>query len=271
MTETDIRNVINGFLKAAVISKEAGFTGIQIHAAHGYLLSQFLSLHTNLREDKWGGNIENRARLLLSIIQKCKRELGPGFPISVKLNSSDFQKGGFTEEESLEVVKMLNDSTIDLLEISGGTYEKVAFFLMNEEVKESTKKREAYFLDFARKVRTISNLPLMITGGFRSYDTCNEVLEKEELDFIGMGRPFITNVDDIPEFLEGKTRSLNDFIIRSGIKNLDDSAEGGYYAKSLIRIAKGKEIIKDPNGFLSSNFLIMHEFKKAVQNKLKFR
>lgn len=269
MTETDIRNVINSFVKAAIISKEAGFTGIQIHSAHGYLLSQFLSPRTNLRQDKWGGSIENRARLLLTIIQKCRRELGPEFPISVKLNSSDFQKDGFSETESLEVIRMLDEIKIDLLEISGGTYEKVAFFLMNEDTKESTKKREAYFLEFAEKVGTISSIPLMITGGFRTFNACNAALKNNELDFIGMGRPFITNLEDIPGFIQGEKTMMEDLVIRAGIQSLDDAAEGGYYAKSLIQIAKGKSIQTKPNGFLSSNFLLWHEFKKTIQNKLK--
>ena len=180
MTEEDILQVITVFAKASKLTKEAGFTGLQIHAAHGYLLSQFLSSRTNKRTDQWGGSIENRSRLLRAIIREVREVVGADFPISVKLNSSDFQRGGFTEEESLEVVKMLDKEKIDLLEISGGTYEKVVFFLMNEdgnEIKESTKKREAYFIDFARKVRSISKLPLLITGGFRSYEFCNEVLE----------------------------------------------------------------------------------------------
>ena len=157
MSEEDIRNVIKGFVKASELAKEAGFTGVQIHSAHGYLLSQFLSPSTNNRTDHWGGNIENRSRLLISIIREVRKVVGLNFPISVKLNSSDFQKGGFTEEESLEVIKLLNKEKIDLLEISGGTYEKLVFFLM-DEYPENVKngKKEAYFIDFAKKVRSIS-------------------------------------------------------------------------------------------------------------------
>jgi 2,4-dienoyl-CoA reductase-like NADH-dependent reductase (Old Yellow Enzyme family) len=120
MTEQDIQLVIKGFVRAASICKKAGFTGIQIHSAHGYLLSQFLSPRTNRRTDQWGGSLTNRSRLLMAIIRETRAAVGADFPISVKLNSSDFQRGGFTEEESLQVIRML-EGKIDLLEISGGT------------------------------------------------------------------------------------------------------------------------------------------------------
>jgi len=271
MSEEDIQKVITGFVRAAKLSKEAGFTGVQIHSAHGYLLSEFLSPLTNIRVDQWGGSIENRSRLLLTIIREIRKEVGANYPISVKLNSSDFQKGGFTEEESLEVVKMLDREKIDLLEISGGTYEKVVFFMMNEDQsggKESTRKREAYFIEFAKKIRSISQIPLMITGGFRSYSFCNEVLEKGELDLIGMGRPFITNLDDIPGFLNGEIPALENLILRTGIKQFDEAAEGGFYARQIIRFSKGKDLKLNMNPLWSSLFLMSNEFKRSMFRKL---
>lgn len=269
MTEGDIQEVIAGFGKAAKIAKAAGFTGIQIHAAHGYLLSQFLSPRTNQRKDQWGGSLENRSRVLFEVIKNCREIVGDQFPIGVKINSSDFQRGGFTEEESLEVVEKLGKAGIDLLEISGGTYEKVTFLLGENptDQKESTKKREAYFLDFAKKVRAVSAVPLVITGGFRSYDFCNEVLETKECDFIGMGRPFITHFDLIRDFLTGKVTYLDNPPIRTGFKAFEDSAEAGYYAKQLIRLANGEGLAKDLHPIGSSMFLIMHEFKKAIEKR----
>ncbi len=270
MTEADIQQIIRGFSRAAQLAKEAGFTGVQIHSAHGYLLSQFLSPITNQRIDHWGGNIKNRGRLLITIIRDVRRIVGPSFPVSVKLNSSDFQRGGFTEDESLEVVKMLDSEQIDLLEISGGTYENVAFFLMNEDsvhVKESTKKREAYFIDFAKKVKSICPIPLLITGGFRSYDFCNEVLQNGELDLVGMARPFITNREDIPGFLKGQVPHLNNNVIRTGIKQLEDAAEAGFYAKQLIRFSKGKLLNPKMSPLRSSTFLVFHELKMALAKK----
>ncbi len=271
MTEEDIQEVIKGFVKAAKIAKAAGFTGVQIHSAHGYLLSQFLSPRTNIRTDHWGGSIENRSRLLITIIKKVREEVGASFPIAVKLNSADFQKGGFTEEESLEVVKMLDNEKIDLLEISGGTYEKLAFFLMNEEgvvMKESTKRREAYFIDFAKKIRAVSNLPLMITGGFRSHEFCNEVLKNGEVDLIGMGRPFITNRKDIPGFLKGEIPTLENLVLRTGMKQFEDAAEGGFYARQLIRFSKGKKLKTNMSPLWCSMFLIIYEFRKAIAKKI---
>ncbi|MBW1295439.1 NADH:flavin oxidoreductase/NADH oxidase family protein [Aquimarina litoralis] len=270
MTEQDILEVIQGFVKAAKLAKESGFTGVQIHAAHGYLLSQFLSPLTNIREDGWGGSIENRSRLLLTIIKEVRKVVGADFPIAVKLNSADFQRGGFTEEESLEVVRMLDKEKIDLLEISGGTYEKLAFFTMNEEnsgLKESTKRREAYFIDFAKKIRAISTIPLMITGGFRSYDFCNEVLTDGEVDLIGMARPFITNRDQISDFLKGKLPRLENLILRTGFKQFEDAAEGGFYARQIIRFSKGKGLKTNMSPLWCSTFLIMYEFRKAIAKK----
>jgi len=270
MSERDILNIISGFSKAAEITKEAGFTGVQIHAAHGYLLSQFLSGYTNRRTDQWGGNIENRSRLLIMILREVRTIVGPDFPISVKLNSSDFQRGGFTEEESLEVVNMLGQEKIDLLEISGGTYEWVVFFLMNADrpdVKASTMSREAYFIDFAQKVRSISDIPLLITGGFRSYNFCNEAIEKRELDLVGMARPFITNREDIPGFLRGEVKNLDNVIIRTGIKKLEDVAEAGFYAKQVIRYSTGKKVDLAMRPLWSSAFFVLHESKKAMHKK----
>jgi len=270
MSEEEIEGVIQQFVKAALNCKAAGFTGIQIHAAHGYLLSQFLSPITNLRKDQWGGNLENRSRLLLRIVEECRQALGEEFPISVKLNSSDFQRGGFSEEDSLQVIQML-DGKIDLLEISGGTYEKLVFFEMNKDldrVKDSTQQREAYFIEFSKKVRSLSKLPLLITGGFRSVDFCNQVLSNAELDFVGMARPFITNFNDIPAFLKNDIAKLENLVVRTGIKAIDDSAEGGYYARQLIRIAKGKNLDPKLRPISSSMFLILHEFRKAILRRM---
>lgn len=270
MTEKDIQDIVRRFVKSAELCQRAGFTGIQLHSAHGYLLSQFLSPKTNLRTDKWGGTIENRSRLLRTIIEETRKVVGPTFPISVKLNSSDFQRGGLTEEESLQIIQML-EGKIDLLEISGGTYEKLAFFEGVENtvgMKESTKQREAYFIDFATKVRAVSKLPLLITGGFRSFTFCNQVLEKNELDLVGMARPFITNLEEIPDFLEGKVPNLKDLVVKTGIKTVDDSAEGGYYARQLIRIAEGKTLDPKIRPMQSSLFFLYHELKKSLQERM---
>jgi 2,4-dienoyl-CoA reductase-like NADH-dependent reductase (Old Yellow Enzyme family) len=265
MTESDIKDVIVGFSRAARVCKEAGFTGIQIHSAHGYLLSQFLSPITNHRQDQWGGSLENRSRLLISIIDEVRKEVGSDFPISVKLNSADFQRGGFTEEDSIEVIKKLEESGIDLLEISGGTYEKVVFFLMNgENSRESTRRREAYFLDFAEKVRKITRLPLMVTGGFRTHSFSSKTIEDGAIDMIGMARPFVTNLDEIKGFISGETENLLDLVIRTGVADLEETAEAGFYARNIIRLAKGKEVNFNYSSFGNANFFVKHEFIKGM-------
>lgn len=155
MTEEQIRDVVARFGRTAGVLKKAGFDGVQVHSAHGYLLSQFLSPRTNQRADAWGGTLENRARLLLESVRAVRAAVGPEFPVSVKLNSSDFVKGGFGPEECLQVVRWLSEAGIDLLEVSGGTYEQTEFFKSHaeDEIRDSTRHREAMFLKYADAIK----------------------------------------------------------------------------------------------------------------------
>lgn len=271
MKAAEIEQVVEQFTHSAVFCREAGFTGVQIHSAHGYLLSQFLSPITNKRTDEWGGSLENRARLLRTIIQRVRKALGADYPISVKLNSADFQRGGFTEDESSQVIRWLEEDGVDLLEISGGTYEKMAFFERygsdGRLARESTRQREAYFIDFARKVRKLTRIPLMATGGVRSYDFCVETLQSGAVDMIGLARPFIIDSDNIAGFIEGKVSKLMDVNLPRGLRLIQDSAEGGYYARQLIRLAQGKSPAKNTSVFFNANYLIWHELKKAAGNR----
>ena len=162
LTEEAILDIIKRFGNAARIMKEAGFTGCQIHGAHGYLVSQFLSPISNTRIDQWGGSLENMARFVLEVYREIRQQVGPDYPVGIKINSADFQRGGFTEEESMEVVQILSREGMDLIEISGGTYEKPAMVKGNR--KQSTIEREAYFLDYIKKARQITEKPLMLTG-----------------------------------------------------------------------------------------------------------
>ncbi|WP_368680345.1 NADH:flavin oxidoreductase/NADH oxidase family protein (plasmid) [Rhodococcus opacus] len=201
MTEGDILENIARTARAAQVVREAGFTGVQVHAAHGYLVSQFLSPRTNLREDAWGGSLENRARFLLELVRAIRTAVGSDFPLSVKLNSSDFQKDGFTLDECKEVVRWLNDESVDLLEISGGNLEQLVMTGAPADdngrvrVRESTKAREAYFLDYAAAVVPVATMPLMVTGGFRSRAAMEEALESTGVDVIGLGRPMCADPD----------------------------------------------------------------------------
>jgi 2,4-dienoyl-CoA reductase-like NADH-dependent reductase (Old Yellow Enzyme family) len=196
LNEDEIIEIIRRYARAASIAKKAGFTGVQIHGAHGYLCNQFLSPRVNQRTDNWGGILQNRARFLREIVQATRHEVGPAFPISVKLNSSDFQQGGFTLEESCQVARWLVEDGIDLLEISGGTYEKLQMMGDGQKkMAEGTRKREAYFLEYAASIRAGLKVPLAVTGGFRSRSVMEEALSKGELDVIGVARPLCSEPD----------------------------------------------------------------------------
>ncbi|HTP78318.1 MAG TPA: NADH:flavin oxidoreductase/NADH oxidase family protein [Rhizomicrobium sp.] len=210
MTEREIERAISQFATTARLTKAAGFTGVQIHAAHGYLPSQFLSPLSNVRTDRWGGSLENRSRFLIETIAAVRSAVGPDFPVSIKLNASDFQKGGFTNAECIQLVTWLNGSSLDLLELSGGSLEQpkqVGASLKDEGIdgrKSSTVKREAYFLEFAAAVRAVAKMPVMVTGGFRSVPAMTTALKSGELDLIGMGRPFLSDPSIAAKLLSGE-------------------------------------------------------------------
>ena len=175
MTEANIEEVIQRFATTATLAEKAGFTGVQIHAAHGYLISQFLSPLTNRRTDRWGGSLENRARLLLEVVRAVRASVSPSFCVAVKLNSADFQRGGFAEADARAVVEMLNPLPLDLLELSGGSYEAPA---MQGEARDGrTLAREAYFLEMATSLATIATMPVMVTGGIRRLPVVQHVLD----------------------------------------------------------------------------------------------
>ncbi|KWV90494.1 NADH:flavin oxidoreductase/NADH oxidase family protein [Erythrobacter sp. YT30] len=210
LEDAEIEEIIAGFVRAVRISKEVGFTGVQIHAAHGYLISQFLSPRSNQRDDRWGGSLENRARLLLTVIEQSRAEVGEAFPISVKLNSADFQKGGFEFEDSLQVVTWLQERGVDLIEISGGTYEQPKLLGIegmepadNPGVASSTVAREAYFVDFAKAMKDAVDVPLMVTGGFRSRAAMEQAVSSGAADVVGLGRPLCVQTDGAKRILEG--------------------------------------------------------------------
>jgi 2,4-dienoyl-CoA reductase-like NADH-dependent reductase (Old Yellow Enzyme family) len=214
MTAADIAQVIDRFALAAGVCKSVGFTGVQIHAAHGYLLSSFLSPSANQRTDLWGGSLENRARLLLDVVKAVRRAVGPEFPISVKLNSADFQKGGFDDDDSALVALMLERAGVDVLEISGGSYEAPA--MVGEmgggshpvrPKRASTIAREAYFLTFASALRQKVKIPIMLTGGLRTREGMQQALE-EGVDLLGIARPVCVDPVDAARFLIGEHESL---------------------------------------------------------------
>ncbi|MCT2532602.1 NADH:flavin oxidoreductase/NADH oxidase family protein [SAR92 clade bacterium H231] len=210
LTAEEIAEIVRRFAVCAAAVKAAGFTGVQVHSAHGYLFSQFLSPRSNLRTDQYGGTLANRARALLDAVAVVRKAVGPDFPVSVKLNSADFQKGGFDFEDSLQVVQWLEQAGVDLIEISGGTYEQPKLLGLQgmeeeekQEVAESTMVREAYFVDFALAMQKKVSIPLMVTGGFRQRLAMEQALESGSADVVGLGRPMCVMTDAPKQLMEG--------------------------------------------------------------------
>lgn len=241
LAENEIADLIRRFGEAAAVAERAGFSGVQIHAAHGYLISQFLSPHHNRRNDQWGGSLANRMRFLLEIYREIRRRTAPEFVVSVKLNSADFQKGGFSEEDSLQVAQALANEGVDLLELSGGNYEAPA---MMGAVKASTRRREAYFLDYAAEVRASCQVPLAVTGGFRSAAGIGEALSSGDTDFVGIGKPFSLLPDLPKQLFSGSFERVDTPPVRSGIAKLDQSVGGmldmQWYIRQMHLLAQGK-------------------------------
>jgi 2,4-dienoyl-CoA reductase-like NADH-dependent reductase (Old Yellow Enzyme family) len=187
MIEQEIEVLIQRFVATSKQAESAGFTGVQVHAAHGYLISQFLSPLTNLRSDQWGGDINNRSRVLIEIVKRIRQSVKPAFCVSVKLNSADFQKGGFDLKDAIAVIHLLNELGVDLVELSGGSYESPAMqgrvSEKEGEKTERTLRREAYFVDFAREIASVAKMPIMVTGGILRRAVAEEALEKDSAGF----------------------------------------------------------------------------------------
>lgn len=188
LDEAGIAAIVARFATTARLAEAAGFSGVQIHAAHGYLISQFLSPLTNRRTDVWGGELHNRARLLLDVVRSVRAVVSPGFSVAVKLNSADFQKGGFEASDAAQVVRWLNELPVDLVELSGGSYESPAMQGSPQPGSGSSAAREAYFLDFARDISAVARMPVMVTGGIRRRAIAEAALQPSE------GRPGVAMV-----------------------------------------------------------------------------
>ncbi len=269
LTEIEIREQINRFATTAAILQKAGFDGIQIHGAHGYLISQFLSPLTNRREDQWGGSLENRARFLKEIVIEIKNRTqhsSQPFAVTVKLNSADFQRGGFTEKESLQVISMLEKLQVDLVEVSGGNYETPSFF-NHKKISKSTQQREAYFLEFASKVRKVSKAPLMITGGFRSLEVVEKALQNKEADVIGMARPFLLSKTFARDFLDGDITRADVPDISIGLKSLSLMAQAGWYDIQILRLARRQNPKLSTGAWRSLVHILNHETIRAFAHR----
>lgn len=200
----EILGLIKRFADTAHMAERAGFDGVQIHAAHGYLIAQFLSPLTNQREDQWGGTMENRARFLLEVIRAVRERVEPDFIVGVKLNSADFQKGGFDVSDAAQVVDWLSSQAIDFVELSGGNYESAAMMGLAEDGRaQSTKDREMFFLDFAKDIMKAATMPVMVTGGVTRKETAETALN-EGVDLVGVARAMAYNPALVKDWASNK-------------------------------------------------------------------
>jgi 2,4-dienoyl-CoA reductase-like NADH-dependent reductase (Old Yellow Enzyme family) len=266
LEDAEIRALIERFAATAAQAEAAGFTGVQIHAAHGYLISQFLSPLVNQRTDIWGGSRENRARFLLETVKAVRARISPAVCVSVKLNSADFQKGGFDLEDAKWVTSQLNGLGVDLLELSGGNYESPA--MQGQTDDSSTSKREAYFVDFARDVAAVASMPIMVTGGIYRQQTAESALDKNSSGFgvevIGIGRA-MAYVPDLPnQWKNGKQKTIDMPGVRWKNKTMAGLATMAVVKRQLTRLSEGKRPKRGQSPLIS---LIRDQMKTQALTK----
>jgi 2,4-dienoyl-CoA reductase-like NADH-dependent reductase (Old Yellow Enzyme family) len=263
----EIEEIIERYATAAEISVRAGFDGIQLHGAHGYLISQFLSPLVNKRDDEWGGDAERRRRFVIELARATRAAVGPNKIVAIKLNSADFQRGGFSEEESLEVVRLLGEEGLDFLEISGGTYEKPAMMgAASRKMSERSAAREAYFLDFAAKAKQVTPMPLMITGGLRSSAAMTEAIN-DGIDIVGVARPVCLETD-LPRRLINEPSTVARLKpIRTGIPKLDSPADLWWSNIQLRRLGAGKQPRRGLTGWESIGHALVRDGINGVRRK----
>lgn len=239
LEEREIEELIARFARAAALVLSAGFDGVQLHGAHGYLISQFLSPLANQRSDGWGGDARRRSRFLFEVIAAVRGVVGDRFPIALKLNSADFQRGGFTQEESMDVVAQLESAGVDLLEISGGTYEAAAMMGSGLPARASTRAREAYFLEYAEQVRARTRVPLMLTGGFRTRAGMDQALASGAIDVVGLARPLVLEPELGVRLLADRDARVSSPRLSSGVKQLDGLLQTAWHGAQLARLGAG--------------------------------
>ncbi|KAK7192620.1 hypothetical protein DPSP01_006561 [Paraphaeosphaeria sporulosa] len=248
-TDEDIKNVIEGFAHAAEYLEKAGYDGIQLHGAHGYLLAQFLSPTTNRRTDKYGGSLENRARIINEIGQEVRKRTSSKFVLGIKLNSVEFQDKGFDTEEAGTLCKLLEDNQFDFVELSGGTYESLAFV----HKRESTKKRESFFLEFAEKITpSLTKTKTYVTGGFKSAAAMIDALNT--VDGVGLARPVCLEPELPKDIISGK--------VHAAINQLTDDNDFG--ATNVAAGTQIRQLGKDQQPIDLSDEKNLEAFQKDV-------
>ncbi|UMP00591.1 NADH:flavin oxidoreductase/NADH oxidase family protein [Amycolatopsis sp. EV170708-02-1] len=237
MSARRIEETVARFAETARRAEGAGFDGVEIHAAHGYLLSQFLSPLANRREDRWGGSLENRARFLLDVVRAVRAVVAPGFAVAVKLNSADFQRGGFDADDAASVIAMLAPLGVDLVELSGGSYESPA--MTGQSGDDRTRAREAYFLSLAEQLVRTSALPLMLTGGVVRRRVAEEVLASG-VELVGMGTALAVDPDLPAKWRHDADAGVELAPVRIGDKAVASAASMARVRRQLRRLGAGR-------------------------------
>jgi len=204
ISEQDISELIPAFADGARRAKAAGFDGVELHAAHGYLLSQFLSPLYNRRRDQYGGSIENRARICLEILSAIRETVGNDYPILIKMNGQDYSTNGLVREESVRIAALLAEAGLDALELSGGLLKSVK--RSPSRARIDVLEKEAYFREDARLFKKELSIPLILVGGIRSFEVAERLLENGEADYIAMSRPFIREPELVKRWNSGDRR-----------------------------------------------------------------
>ena len=202
LSRNEIQQIIEAFGEGACRAREYGFDAVQLHGAHGYLINQFMSPHTNLREDEYGGNIENRSRFVTEVYRKIRDKVGNDYPVMIKMNCADNMTGGLTIEDGVFIAKKLSEAGIDAVEVSSGN---IASGIKNGplRMKINRPEKEAWNRSYAKQVKAAVNCPVMVVGGFRSYDVCEKVITRDGIDYITMSRPFIREPDLVSRWGKG--------------------------------------------------------------------
>ena len=265
MSQNDILEYIDRYGNTAEILKEAGFTGVQIHAAHGYLISQFLSPRTNKRKDEFGGDISGRAKFLYEAYKSIRSKVGDDFPVAVKINSSDYSKGGFSEEDCVTVIRELSSMGVDLIEVSGGTYENMTFL---EGIKSEDQNSDPYFAEFAKLLEENFPTPIMLTGGVHDNTSARTLLEQKYADMVGIARPFLVDPGLGKKFLAEDTFSLSPPPLPTTSQAFSWMLEGGYYSKFLINIATRNKPPYNLSAGGAVRHILFHEFFKALAHRV---
>lgn len=232
MSDDEIHQVPKEFARTARLAQQAGFGGVEVHAAHGFLLSQFLSPLFNKRCDNYGGPIQNRMRLLLASIDAIRAAVGPYFPIAVKLNSSDLLEGGFAEDEALQVVAALDQSSVDLIDISGGTY------FPGAKSASDGSGHGPYFIQFAKRARKLTSKPLMLTGGFKTREQADEAVTSGAVDIVGLARALVLEPSLPNYWMKNRLRE-------PAFPRFAEAPEGGvtaWYTMRLTEIGADEEV-----------------------------